>query len=350
MVIVIIAGGSGTRLWPLSQAGHPKHLLSLTNDRSMIQNTYRRAQQSTNDIYVVTEISHSQEVRRQLPELDDEHIVVEPGRRGTASCIVLALARISKTHGEDEPVIFMHADHHIADEGSFSHAVRTAAAVSIDQGAIAIVGVTPTYPATGLGYIECGSKLGTEEGLPFYEVASFKEKPTIDVAKQYYKSGRHLWNQGLFAAPIKIWTREFKDYAPDYYQGFVDLAAAPEDLPKLTKTYLELDNMAIDYALFEHKPHLVVVPALYDWADIGAFVDLHEILKGSDGNTLQGDVSMINCEDSMIHASDKPIIAIGLSGIIVVDTPEGLLVCAKEQSQLVGELSKKLQARSVKSK
>jgi mannose-1-phosphate guanylyltransferase len=350
MVIVIIAGGSGTRLWPLSQGDHPKHLLSLTNDHSMLQNTYHRAKQSTSDIYVVTEISHSKEVRHQLPELDDEHIVVEPGRRGTASCIVLALARASKTHGEDEPIIFMHADHHIADEKSFSAAVRTAAAVASAQRAIALVGVSPTYPATGLGYIECGPQLGTEEGLPFYAVAAFKEKPTIDVARQYFDSGKHLWNQGLFAAPLKVWAKELKDFAPEYFQAYLDLAAATGDLPLLTKTYLNLENRAIDYALFEHKPHLVVVPALYDWADIGAFVDLHEILKGSDGNTLQGDVSMINCEDSMIHASDKPIIAIGLSGIIVVDTPEGLLVCAKEQSQLVGELSKKLQARKVTSK
>src|SRR5580700_11335490 len=144
MVIVIIAGGSGTRLWPLSQGNHPKHLLSLTGDRSMLENTYRRAKQAVNDaanIYVVTEISHSQQVRQQLEELAEDHIVVEPGRRGTVSCFVLALAKIAADRGPDEVVVFIHADHHIPDVDGFARAVKAAAEGSTATKSIALVGL-----------------------------------------------------------------------------------------------------------------------------------------------------------------------------------------------------------------
>ncbi len=347
MVIVIIAGGSGTRLWPLSQGNHPKHLLSLTGDRSMLQNTYRRAKQAAEDaahIYVVTEISHSQEVRQQLPELAEDHVVVEPGRRGTVSCFVLALAKIAQDHRPNEVVVFIHADHHIPDEDGFAKAVRAATEGSTATKSIALVGVRPNYPATGFGYIEFGDKLADYEGLPVYKVEGFKEKPPIETAKQYLLAGTYLWNQGLFAAPVRVWETEFKEYAPYYFEAYEQLRADQDDLARLSATYLALESGTIDYALIEHTPNLVVIPAQYDWADIGSFLDLHTILKDKDShdNVLKGNVSMINCEDSMIHATDKPVIAIGLSGIIVVDTPDGLLVCAKEQSQLVGDLSKKL--------
>lgn len=342
MVIVIIAGGSGTRLWPLSQGNHPKHLLSLTGERSMLQNTYRRAKQVTGDIYVVPEISHAKQVREQLPDLAEDHVLAEPSRRGTASCFVLALARIKATHEETEPVVFMHADHHITDDESFATAVRAAADASSKDQAIALVGVKPSYPATGFGYIECADKVGEEHGLPVFKVKGFKEKPKIGMAKRYVAGGNYLWNQGLFAAPLAIWESQFKLYAPYFYATYEKLVEAQNDLPKLTSIYMSIESETIDYALVEKTPDLIVVPANYDWVDIGSFLDLHAVLKGADGNALQGNVSMINCEDSMIHATEKPVIAIGLSGIIVVDTPEGLLVCAKEQSQLVGDLSKKL--------
>lgn len=348
MVIVIFAGGSGTRLWPLSHGNHPKHLLSLTNDRSMLQNTYDRLRHITSDIYIVTEISHAREARAQLPELDDHHIIIEPGRRGTASCIVLALARIRERHNAGEVVVFSHSDHHIEGQEIYVGAIRAAAQGATAQGAIALVGVTPSHPATGLGYIEYGEQIATEEDLPVYKVTGFKEKPELVTAKKFLAAGNYLWNQGLFAAPLSVWESEFQTHAPYYYDAMLALQKYANDLPEFSKFYLSLENLAIDYALYEHTNNLITVPARYDWTDIGSFFDLHKVLKNSvgadDGNVLKGNVKMINCEDCMIHASEKPIIAIGLTGLVVVDTPDGLLVCAKEQAQLVGQLSKKVQA------
>jgi mannose-1-phosphate guanylyltransferase len=346
MVIVIIAGGSGTRLWPLSQGNHPKHLLSLTNEHSMLQNTYKRSRLLSETVYVVTEASHSDEVAQQLPELKTHQLIVEPGRRNTASCVILALARVQAHHDQHEEVVFLHADHHIIDQEGFAQTVRAAAAASARERAIALIGLRPTYPATGFGYIQSGETVLTEEGLPVHKVTSFKEKPAYEVAERYLKAGNYLWNLGLFAAPLGVWTDQFEQYAPYHYQAYLGLKDAINEAAA-TEQYLALESAPIDTALIEKTSHLIVVPGSFDWADIGSFFDLHNILQDKqNGNAIKGNIHMIDCEDSMIHGTDKPVIAIGLSGIIVVDTPDGLLVCSKEQSQLVGELSKKLQQKS----
>jgi mannose-1-phosphate guanylyltransferase len=355
MVIVIIAGGSGTRLWPLSQSNYPKHLLTLTGENSLLQNTYARARQLTDQIYVVTESSHSDEVARQLPELAAHQLIVEPARRGTASCFILALTRIRQYSEPTEPVVFIHADHHISDTEGFCIAVRAAANASLAKKAIALVGIVPSQPATGFGYIEHDDQVGTEEGLPVYKVTSFHEKPAVEIAQQYLEAGNYLWNQGLFAAPLGTWVEEFKQYDPEYYEGYVALSATADEPDKFKEIYLALRNDAIDYALMEKSKNLVVVPGKYDWADIGSFFDLHAVLEvmqgNADHNVTEGDVHMIDCEDSMVHSTTgKPVAAIGLSGIIVIDTPQGVLVCTKEQAQLVKEISKKLAARKAAAK
>lgn len=344
MVIVIIAGGSGTRLWPLSQGNHPKHLLSLTGETSLLQNTYRRSRLICDEVYVVTEASHSDEVARQLPDLAAHQLIVEPARRGTASCIVLALARLRQHHDKSEEVVFLHADHHITDFEGFARTVRAAVEASSEHASIALIGLTPTYAATGFGYIESGKQLSTSQDLPVKRVSSFKEKPELEVAKTYLEKGNYLWNLGLFAASLERFEVEMSQCAPVLSAAYKSLVEEADEAAAKA-LYLEMESQPIDTALIEKTANLIVVPGSFDWADIGSFFDLHKILKKEDGNSLAGDVSMINCEDSMIHGTSKPIIAIGLSGVIVIDTPEGLLVCAKEQSQLVGELSKKLQTR-----
>jgi len=322
-------------------------LLALTGESSLLQNTYKRAKLIGNEVYVVTEASHSDEVATQLPSLESHQLIIEPGRRGTASCIALALARLRQHHSESEEVVFLHADHHITDAEGFALTVRAAAGAAKTRHAIALIGLQPTFPATGFGYIQYGEELAVEGGLPVYKVTSFKEKPAVDVAEAYLESGHYLWNLGLFASSIEVFEHDMDRYAPDLGKAYHDLLATNGDEPAQSAAYLALESHPIDTALIEKTPNLVVIPGSFDWADIGSFFDLHKILSeaATDGNAIEGDVHMIECEDSMIHATTKPIIAIGLSGIVVVDTPDGLLVCSKEKSQLVGELSKKLATR-----
>ncbi len=343
MIVVIIAGGSGTRLWPLSQGAHPKHLLALMNERSLLQNTYDRAKGLSQDIFIATEASHAEEVRDQLSELPSGNIFVEPGRRGTASVITMALAQLSKRFDKEEIVVFLHADHHIVNEDLFRNTVVAAAKASEKMNSIALIGLTPSYPATGFGYIEAAEELGQESDIPYLKVNSFKEKPSHEIAEKYVKAGNYFWNLGLFTASIGEFEKQLKENAPELHIAFKQLAKLAGG--DLADYYLQMENQPIDTALIEKSKSLIVLPGTFDWADIGSFFDLHNILKGTEGNAVKGNIEMINCDDSMIHGSEKPIIAIGLSGIIVVDTPEGLLVCSKEQAQLVGDLAKKIAAK-----
>lgn len=348
MIITIIAGGSGTRLWPLSQSNHPKHLLKLIGERSLLQNTFDRASEIAESVYIITESSHSDEVKAQLPELPEDHVIIEPGRRGTAYCIALALATIKKAHGAEVPVVFIHADSHINDNTSFGNTLKIAAKNSVERGEITLIGIRPSYPATGFGYIEVGDKLSEENGIEVHKVVRFKEKPELKVAKQFVESGSYIWNMGLFAGSTAVFQKAMYKYAPEFEQRFKLLESVIDDASKLNETYLSFPSIAIEYELLEKAKNLDVVAGTFEWADIGSFFDLHKILKDENSNTLKGDVELIDSEDVMVHGSDKPVVVIGLSGVVVVDSPNGLLVCAKEKSQLVGEAAKRIQARNPK--
>lgn len=345
MIITIIAGGSGTRLWPLSQSNYPKHLLKLTGEKSLLQNTFSRSAKIADEVYVVTEASHAEEVQRQLPELKEENVIVEPARRGTASCILLALTRIKQKHNSNTPVVFLHADHHISAEESFQQTVTLAAENSREHQVITLIGIKPTYPATGFGYIELGEKIGESNGIEIHKAEQFKEKPKATTARKYMESGNFLWNMGLFAAPEQVFAATMQQDAKELYQRYQQLQSAGTGIQD---TYLELPSEPIDTALIEKASNLEVVAGTFDWADIGSFFDLHNILQDKDSNSLNGDVELIDSEDVMVHGSDKPVVVIGLSGVVVVDSPNGLLVCAKEKSQLVGEAAKRIQARNPK--
>ncbi len=347
MIIAIIAGGSGTRLWPLSQPDYPKHLLKLTGKNSLLQNTYERSRLVTEKIYVVTEAGHAKEVKAQLPDIPEERILIEPARRGTASCIILALAKIQADF-PDEEVASVQADHHIADIEGFVRTIKTAARASRQYHKITLVGLRPTYPATGFGYIHMGKLVETDEGLPVYEIANFKEKPDFDTAKQWLETGKYLWNLGSFVAPVKVFTETMQESAPELYAGYQALCAAKTS-EEFNERYLELVTQPIETALIEKTDRTLVIPGEFDWADIGSFLDLHTILKKKkDDNSLKGEVYQVDCTDSMIHGSTKPVIAVGLTGVVVIDTPDGLLVCAKEESQKIGDLVKQLQAQQSK--
>ena len=348
MIITIIAGGSGSRLWPLSQSNHPKHLLKLTGERSLLQNTFDRAAEIAESVYIITESSHSDEVKNQLPDLPEDQVIVEPGRRGTAYCIALALATIKKAHGDQVPIVFIHADSHIKDNVSFGNTLKIAAKNSVERGGITLIGIRPSYPATGFGYIEVGEKLSEEKGVEVHKAIRFKEKPELEMAKEFVKSGNYIWNMGLFAGSESVFLNTMHKFAPEFEARYKKLGNAIGNQEKLAETYLSFPSIAIEYELLEKADNLDVVAGTFEWADIGSFFDLHKILKDENSNSLKGDVELIDSEDVMVHGSDKPVVVIGLSGVVVVDSPNGLLVCAKEKSQLVGEAAKRIQARNPK--
>lgn len=345
MITVIIAGGSGTRLWPLSTKNNPKQLLNLTNDSSMVQNTYRRAKLMSNNVYVIPDTSHADAMRSQLPELDEDHIIVEPGRRGTANCIIAALAHISKRHDDNEPIAFIHSDHHIRDTAGFVESFKAASEASIENNAITLIGVEPTSASTGFGYIERGNKVDGNANL--HEIASFKEKPDFGTAQDYIASGNYLWNCGYFVGSVNVFKNEMGAVATTLIDNYNSLQAVEDNSSDEYKDiYLGFSDEVIDVALMEKSSSLIVVPAGFDWMDIGNFNDLHAANELDEKNNyFKGE--NLYCRDVentyVRNETDTPVAVIGLDNIVVVNTPDGLLVSRKDMSHLVGEIAKKAQ-------
>lgn len=347
MITVIIAGGSGTRLWPLSTAKYPKHLLKLTSERTLLQTAYDRASKLGDTIYVVTEASHSQHVLAQLPELSAKSILVEPGRRGTAHCIIFALDYIARHHDHDEPIAFIHSDHHVRDIGGFARSFALAAKTSTANNQITLIGIEPTFPSTGFGYIKRDGMINGNNGV--FQVESFKEKPDHDTATKYVESGDYLWNCGYFVGSVKTFLDEMRLSAPDLLANYEKLSGIDSFAGDEYKSkYLSLDNQVIDIALIEKAKSLAVVSASFDWMDVGSFKDLHDVVPTDEkGNYYSGEnIHTIDVDNVYVRneENDKPIAVIGLNNVVVVNTPDGILVSRKDVSHRTGEVAKKLQS------
>lgn len=345
MIVVIIAGGSGTRLWPLSTQTYPKHLLRLTNENSLLQNTFQRVNKLTDakNIFVVSEASHSDHVIEQLSEIPKENILIEPARRGTASCFLLALNAIKERGLDDQAIFFLWSDHIVRDQRGFVTTASQAGEIAEKTGKIVFVGIEPTYPTTGLGYMEKGERLQNSFKNAF-ELKQFVEKPDKKTATHYFRSGDYLWNTGYLIATQTTLEREIKARNKqmwDDYQALQNSADTKE-------TYLGFESEAIDKALSEHVDDGLVVPATFDWLDIGSFHDLHGVSEqDGDGNYLNGrNVELEQVTNSYVrNEQDLPVAVIGLDNVAVVATKNGILITNKTYAQKVGEVSKKFKGR-----
>lgn len=344
--MVIIAGGSGTRLWPLSTPEYPKHLLSVGAERTLLQSAYDRATQLSRRVYVIPEVGHWRHVKQQLPDLKKSSFVVEPARRGTANCVAAALAHIRR-HEKDftEPIAFMAADHYIRNTSGFVHSFHIAEAVSRQGQHLVLIGVEPEYPATGFGYIEKDSVYNEQSFV--YRVKSFTEKPDYANAQKYLASGNYLWNCSYFVGSLRAFEAAMEAHAKVLYANYQRLLAA-KNVKAYTNIYLSLTSDTIDYALIEHVPDLLVVPATFDWLDLGSYSDLHKaVARDEAGNFIMGDrVYADDVENSfMANQSDQPLAVIGLDNVAVVSTPHGVLVTRKDLAQKVGDISKRIMGR-----
>lgn len=313
----------------------------------MVQNTYDRAKLMSDKVYVMPDISHAHHIKEQLPELSDENFIVEPGRRGTANCIVSALAYISKRHDKDESIVFLSADHHIRDTEGFVKSFILAGEMSSKYKEIALIGIEPTYPATGFGYIERDGEI--EGQVNVHSVESFKEKPDFVTAKKYIASGKYLWNCGYFVGSVNIFVAEMEKNAPELKSNLDKLAAIEDTTSQeYADTYLSFENEVIDRALIEKAENLAVVSANFDWMDLGSFKDLHTANESDEkGNHMRGNnIHSDEVENAYIRneESNKPVIVIGLDNVAIVNTPEGILVARKDLSQKVGDIVKKMNA------
>ena len=335
---VIPAGGAGTRLWPLSRATSPKFLHDLTGSgRSLIQQTVDRLEPLVGDhIMVVTGAAHEDAVRAQLPGLGAGHVVAEPSPRDSMAAIGLAAAVLERR----DPDIVMGsfaADHVIADEETFRACVQEAVRVAAADYVVTI-GIEPTHPATGFGYIEAGGPVvGVAEAPSARVVRTFVEKPDADRAAAYLRTGRFRWNAGMFVVRVGVLLDLLDRWHPDLAAGLRAIAAEPARLPEVWPT---LTRIAIDHAVAEPAAdagRVAVVPGSFDWDDVGDFRSLAALLGGSEHElSVLGDAELavgLDASGVVATGGDRVIAVVGLEDVVVVDTPDALLVTTKDRAQ-----------------
>lgn len=353
---VIPAGGSGTRLWPLSRAGHPKFLHPLTGTgASLLQATVARLSTLTTPerTLVVTGAAHAPAVARQVTAIPEDNILVEPSPRDSCAAIALAAAVIARREPEAVMGSFA-ADHLIADTARFAETVRHAV-VGAQQGLLMTVGITPTRPETGYGYLRCGGPIG--DG-PLREVTEFTEKPAYEVAERYVRSGQYLWNASMFVWRVDVFLAELARQQPDMHAGLMRIADAwdsPDRDRVLGEVWPTLKKISVDYAVMEGAAdagRVATVPGDFGWNDLGDFHTLGEVLPAdAEGNVVLGTPEAEEKPGVLLHDTARSVLvphsgrliaALGMRDVIIVDTPDVVLVCPRDRTQDVKKLVDRL--------
>jgi mannose-1-phosphate guanylyltransferase len=347
MIIVILAGGSGTRFWPLSRVRHPKQLMSVLGGKSMLQRTVERVLPLKPErIMVITNQLQAEETAAQLAYLTEVpiEVIAEPVGRNTAPAVALA-ARLAAATPEAVMVV-LPADHVIPDEEQFCAVIRMGEIAARD-GKLVTLGIVPTRPETGYGYIEVAS--GSAGKGPF-PVSRFVEKPNRERAGQFLASGNFYWNSGMFLWRADIILDELKQYLPDVYAGVESLDVRDGRIAseELKAFYAGVKSESIDFGVMERSARVTMIPASFGWSDVGSWSALPEVLEGDgNGNVIinaAGEV-LTDARCCLAYAGGKMVALIGVSDLIIVDTPDALLVCPRDRAQevkgVVGELERR---------
>jgi mannose-1-phosphate guanylyltransferase len=346
--VLIMAGGSGTRLWPLSRRDKPKPVLPLVEaGRSMFQIAVDRVEPlfTPERILVVANAELTKILRKQAPQLPAENFVIEPVGRDTAPAVGLGAIHI-RQRDPDGVMAVVTADHHIADVETYRKVLSAACQVAA-QDLVVTLGITPDFPTTGFGYIERGKRDQTVNGVDVYVLKRFAEKPDPATAEKFVASGKYSWNSGMFIWPVKRVMAEFERHAPDLYAKLTQLAARigqPGYNDLLAEVWPTVERISVDYALMEHiQEGARVIPAQMGWADIGNFGTLHDILSGGeDENVILGRELLVIDTKRTFISSERLVAAIGLEDLIIVDTDDALLVCRRDRVQDVKQIVEEL--------
>jgi mannose-1-phosphate guanylyltransferase len=341
--LIVMAGGSGTRFWPQSRKTMPKQLMKLTGDRTMIQQTVDRCAELVpfDRTWIVTNQQQAQQTQQQLPDLPNANLLAEPAARNTAPCI--GLAAIQALHSDPDATLFISpADHVITTTEQFQQAAHHAIRLTDDNPErLVLVGIQPTFPATGYGYIERGHALPGESTA--FEVNSFREKPDSDTAQQYVDSGQFYWNCGIFCWKARTILNQLEQFEPDMYQRLMKLSEAigtPQWDDQLATEFPQMNSISIDFAVLERADNVCVIEAPFSWDDVGSWLAVPRLI-GADqtGNTTEGLVRMLDTKDCIIRTSDNHMIAtLGIEDCIIVHTDDATLVARRGDSERIKDL------------
>lgn len=347
---VILAGGSGTRFWPLSRRDLPKQLLKLAGARTLLQQSFDRLRGTVDEaqIHVVTGELIAARVREQLPDLPPASIMVEPEPKDTAVAIGLAAALI---HARDPDAVLAitPSDHVIRPAQKFREALREAAEVAGQRGSIVTFGIPPREPKTGFGYIRRGARLERMERLEAFQARAFEEKPDLETARRYLEGGEHYWNSGIFVWRAATVLALLERHKPGVRRAVELIAAAwggPNQERVLREEYARVERISIDYAVLEKAEDIVVLEADFEWNDVGSWTAVTDLFgQDPDGNTVQGGPFIGHAsKDCLVFGTDGRLVAlVGVEGLVVVQTRDATLVCSRERAEEVKALLKRME-------
>jgi mannose-1-phosphate guanylyltransferase len=360
---VILAGGRGTRFWPRSRTRTPKQLLNIDGRDTMLEQTAARLAPlfPASRQWVVTNTEQAAAVRRQLPRLARSHILTEPTGRNTAAAIGLAAAHLLHSGmgtENDALMAVLPADHSIAQPARYLKIVRAALHVAHASGSLVVLGVPPSRPETGFGYIErARGKALDAGGVPVYSVRRFTEKPAVKLARKYVSSGRYFWNAGMFFWRVSTFLGNLEKFLPKTHDALMRLAGeigTPRYARTLARVYPKLENISVDYAILEPAtrrsaaPSVFVLPADVGWSDIGSWAAVYELLARKAGeNVSAGRVVAIDARGNFLWSPKKFVAAIGIHDLVVVETEDALLLCPRDRAQDVGKIVKWLEGEKL---
>lgn len=359
VVAVIMAGGRGERFWPLSREVRPKQFLPLTGKETMLQATVARLRSLVRpeDTYIVTGERYASLVRQQLPQVPAGNVLAEPQGRDTAPCIGLASLFIRRAHPERDPVMLvLPADHLVTDLEAFRRTLEAAVEVAQAEDVLVCIGIKPTRPETGYGYMKCGEPLGMGNGeIAVYRVEKFTEKPDLDTAYTFLRHGGYLWNSGMFVWRLSVIERALAAHLPELASGLVTLAARLETGSPWADVFCRLPRISIDYGVMEKTEEAVVITGAFGWDDVGTWSALSRVYqKDALGNVVahhtasRGDKHpparpiLLHSRDCVVYNGHRLLAAIGVEDLIIVDTDDALLICRKHEEQRLKELLSQL--------
>jgi len=349
MYAVIMAGGSGTRFWPLSRRKHPKQLLALFGKSTLLEQAVARIANAIppERTYIFTNELLRSEIIRLLPQIPREQIVAEPAARNTAPTIGLAAHEILR-RDPDGLMVVLPADHLIKKPAEFRSALRAACRWASAPGRSVILGIKPTRPDVGYGYVRFGRPAGRAEGREIYQVDAFKEKPGLPLARRYLASGKYRWNGGMFVWRASTLLHNLEQHQPAMARSLAKLARAGgvRSGGALRRIFARLEKISIDFALMQKVSNIFGVTGDMGWSDVGSWAVVYDLSrKDRHGNVQPGHTLAMDSRRNMIVSPRKLVVTVGVRDLVIVETDDALLVCAREDSQQVGKAVQELERR-----
>jgi len=349
--ILIMAGGAGTRFWPVSRKENPKQFLKLTDQNmSMLQCTVNRVKEMVeiDQVFIATNNLYVDKILEQLPELPEENIIVEPCKRNTAPCIGLASLYIERKYPESTMIV-LPSDHVVENTETFKEIINSAASYAYKGENIVTLGIKPNKPETGYGYIHFGKKVQKVENNNIFRVKKFTEKPSLEKATRFFEDGNYYWNSGMFVWKTETILNKLKEHLPEIYKNLKEISKSigkPEENEVIDENFSCMNNISIDYGVLEKENDIYVIPADFGWNDVGSWTALSEINeKDENDNIINADHVGIDTNDSIIYSEDKLVTSIGIDNLIIVNTEDAILVCNKDNAQDVKKLRKLLKEK-----